>query len=214
MDDDLAALVAAAREAMVNAAKHAGVAEVSVYAEVEPDEVEVFVRDRGAGFDPDAVPDDRHGLAESIRGRMDRHGGTVTVRTRPGEGTEVQLRMPRGTAWPDADASCADARRSEQPDIDRAGQGVPGRRPRAVPRRGARRARPLPTTVEVVGEAGSVGEAVAGSSAHRAGRRAARRAHARRRRRPRCCGRCAPRCPDVGVPRAVACPTPPRTSSR
>jgi signal transduction histidine kinase len=79
---------------MVNAAKHAGVDEVSVYAEVEPDEVNVFVRDRGAGFDPDAVPADRHGLADSVRGRMDRHGGTVRLRTAPGEGTEVHLRMP------------------------------------------------------------------------------------------------------------------------
>jgi signal transduction histidine kinase len=94
LDGDLRALVLAAREAMVNAAKHAGVEEVSVYAEVEPDEVNVFVRDRGAGFDPDAVPDDRHGLADSVRGRMARHGGTVGLRTRPGAGTEVHLRLP------------------------------------------------------------------------------------------------------------------------
>jgi signal transduction histidine kinase len=98
LDDDLRALVLAAREAMVNAAKHAGVDEVSVYAEVEPDEVNVFVRDRGAGFDPDAVPDDRHGLADSVRGRMNRHGGTVRLRTAPGEGTEVHLRMPTAVA--------------------------------------------------------------------------------------------------------------------
>jgi signal transduction histidine kinase len=98
LDDDLRALVLAAREAMVNAAKHAGVDEVSVYAEVEPDEVNVFVRDRGAGFDPDAVPADRHGLAGSVHDRMTRHGGTVRLRTRPGEGTEVHLRMPAGAA--------------------------------------------------------------------------------------------------------------------
>ena len=91
MDDGLRALVQAAREAIVNAAKHAGVGEVSVYAEVEPDDGDVFVRDRGKGFDPDAVPDDRHGLADSIRGRMARHGGTVRLRSTPGEGTEVQL---------------------------------------------------------------------------------------------------------------------------
>ena len=54
----------------------------------------VFVRDRGAGFDPDAVPDDRHGLADSVRGRMARHGGSVRLRSRAGEGTEVHLRMP------------------------------------------------------------------------------------------------------------------------
>jgi signal transduction histidine kinase len=94
LDDGLRALVLATREAMVNAAKHAGVDEVSVYAEVEPDEVNVFVRDRGAGFDPDAVPDDRHGLADSVRGRVERHAGTVRLRTRQGEGTEVHLRMP------------------------------------------------------------------------------------------------------------------------
>ena len=100
LDDDLRALVLAAREAMVNAAKHAGVDEVSVYAEVEPDEVNVFIRDRGAGFDPDAVPDDRHGLVGSVHGRMTRHGGTVRLRTGPGEGTEVHLRMPAAQVVP------------------------------------------------------------------------------------------------------------------
>ncbi|GAA1279035.1 PspC domain-containing protein [Saccharothrix xinjiangensis] len=98
LDPNLHALVQASREAMVNAAKHAGVAEISVYGEVEPDRVTVFVRDRGKGFDPGTVPEDRHGLADSIRGRMDRHGGEVRVRTAPGEGTEVQLMMPRKTA--------------------------------------------------------------------------------------------------------------------
>ncbi|USX50772.1 PspC domain-containing protein [Lentzea sp. HUAS12] len=95
LEDGMFALVQASKEAMVNAAKHAGVAEVSVYAEVEPEKVTVFVRDRGKGFDPDAVPEDRHGLAGSIRGRMSRHGGEVRLRTAPGEGTEVQLEMPR-----------------------------------------------------------------------------------------------------------------------
>ncbi|HEX7308321.1 MAG TPA: PspC domain-containing protein [Lentzea sp.] len=97
LEDGMFALVQASKEAMVNAAKHAGVGEVSVYAEIEPDKVTVFVRDRGKGFDPDAVPEDRHGLAGSIRGRMDRHGGAVRLRTAPGEGTEVQLEMPRKT---------------------------------------------------------------------------------------------------------------------
>ncbi|WP_370589083.1 PspC domain-containing protein [Pseudonocardia sp. C8] len=100
LDADLRALVLAAREAMVNAAKHSGTAEVDVYVEVEPasDEgsgvAEVFVRDRGRGFDPDAVDDDRHGLADSIHERMRRHGGTVRIRTGAGEGTEVRLSMP------------------------------------------------------------------------------------------------------------------------
>lgn len=95
LEEPLPALVQASREAMVNAAKHAGIAEVSVYAEVEPGQVHVFVRDRGAGFDPATVAADRHGLADSIRGRMERHGGTVTLRTAPGEGTEVQLAVAR-----------------------------------------------------------------------------------------------------------------------
>jgi signal transduction histidine kinase/phage shock protein PspC (stress-responsive transcriptional regulator) len=94
LDEPLTALVMAAREAIVNAAKHAGVDEVSVYAEVEPAAVTVFVRDRGKGFDPDVVPADRHGLADSIRGRMERNGGTCRLRTAPGDGTEVQLEMP------------------------------------------------------------------------------------------------------------------------
>ncbi|GAB3005105.1 PspC domain-containing protein [Amycolatopsis acidiphila] len=94
LDEPLTALVQAAREAMVNAAKHADVEEVSVYAEVEPTAVTVFVRDRGKGFDPDTVSGDRHGLADSIRGRMERNGGTVRLRTAPGDGTEVQLAMP------------------------------------------------------------------------------------------------------------------------
>ncbi len=98
MDKDVAALVQATREATVNAAKHSGADEISVYAEVEPDSVTVFVRDRGKGFDPDAVSTDRHGLADSIRGRMDRHGGSVKLKTTIGEGTEVQLMMPRATA--------------------------------------------------------------------------------------------------------------------
>jgi signal transduction histidine kinase/phage shock protein PspC (stress-responsive transcriptional regulator) len=95
LDERLTGLVYAAREATVNAAKHAGVGEVSVYAEVEADSVEIFVRDRGKGFDPAAVPEDRHGLADSIRGRMERNGGELRLRTGLGEGTEVQLRMPR-----------------------------------------------------------------------------------------------------------------------
>ncbi|WP_205698729.1 ATP-binding protein [Conexibacter sp. SYSU D00693] len=86
------ALVAAAREAMVNAAKHAGEAgPVQVFAEVEDGRAEVFVRDRGQGFDPQAVPDDRRGVRESILGRMTRHGGRATIHAAPGAGTEVEL---------------------------------------------------------------------------------------------------------------------------
>ncbi len=88
------ALVAAAREALVNAAKHAGVETVQVYAEVGGERVEVFVKDRGSGFDPVAVPGDRYGLAQSVVGRMERHGGRAVVRTAPGQGTEVRLEVP------------------------------------------------------------------------------------------------------------------------
>jgi signal transduction histidine kinase/phage shock protein PspC (stress-responsive transcriptional regulator) len=94
LDDRLEAMVAAAREAMVNAAKWSGATAVSVYVEAAECEVKVFVRDWGGGFDPAAVADDRHGLRESITGRMARHGGQAVVRTAVGEGTEVQLRVP------------------------------------------------------------------------------------------------------------------------
>jgi signal transduction histidine kinase len=95
IDEHLAALLAAAREATVNAAKWSGAGVISVFAEVEPDKVNVAVRDRGKGFDPAAVPDDRKGVAESIRGRMSRHGGEATVQSAPGEGTKVTLTMVR-----------------------------------------------------------------------------------------------------------------------
>ena len=80
---------------MTNAAKFAGVEEIDVYADVVDDEIAVFVRDRGAGFDPAAVPDDRRGLRESIKGRLERAGGSAVVTSAPGEGTEVELRLPR-----------------------------------------------------------------------------------------------------------------------
>jgi signal transduction histidine kinase len=95
LDDDLSALLAAAREATVNAVKWSGADVVSLFAEVEPASVSLFVRDRGRGFDPEAVPEDRKGLAESVRARMARRGGTATVRSVRGEGTEVSLTMPR-----------------------------------------------------------------------------------------------------------------------
>ena len=96
LDDHLSALLAAAREATVNAAKWSGASVISVFAEVEPDKVEVAVRDRGKGFDLYSVPADRKGVAESIRGRMLRHGGKATVQSTLGEGTKVTLTMARG----------------------------------------------------------------------------------------------------------------------
>lgn len=93
-DERVGALIAAAREAVVNAARHAGVQTVSLYAEVEDDELSVFVRDRGAGFDVDVVEDHRHGVRGSIVGRMQRHGGRADIRSAPGDGTEVRLTLP------------------------------------------------------------------------------------------------------------------------
>ena len=100
LDDSLNALLAAAREATVNAAKWSGASVISLFAEVEPAEVSIVVRDRGQGFDPEAVPEDRKGLAESVHGRMTRRGGTAVVSSAPGEGTKVSLKMPRSAAQP------------------------------------------------------------------------------------------------------------------
>ena len=96
LDDALGELVLAAREAMVNAAKHAQSDEISVYAEVEPESVSVFVRDRGVGFDRASVAADRRGIADSIESRLRRAGGSATITSSPGKGTEVELTMPRG----------------------------------------------------------------------------------------------------------------------
>jgi signal transduction histidine kinase len=95
LSDGLRALLDASREATVNAAKWSGAPQVSLYAEVEADVVMLFVRDRGHGFDPGAVPGDRQGIAQSIRARMIRFGGTAVIRSAPGEGAEVELSMPR-----------------------------------------------------------------------------------------------------------------------
>jgi signal transduction histidine kinase/phage shock protein PspC (stress-responsive transcriptional regulator) len=92
MTDRHEALVLAAREAMHNAARHGGGA-VSVYLESSDTGSEVFVRDRGPGFDPEAVPEDRLGVKESIIGRMKRHGGTAVINS-SSEGTEVRLKLP------------------------------------------------------------------------------------------------------------------------
>ena len=93
------ALAAGTREALRNAVVH-GAAPVSLYVEVSEGVIEVFVRDRGEGFDPDTVPDDRHGVRDSIIGRLERHGGSATIRTGPTSGltgTEVRLRVPTAT---------------------------------------------------------------------------------------------------------------------
>jgi len=95
LTDGLRALLDASREATVNAAKWSGATQVSVYAEIEPDVVTIFVRDRGRGFEPRDVPGDRQGITHSIRGRVARCGGSAAIRSAPGAGTEVELSMPR-----------------------------------------------------------------------------------------------------------------------
>ena len=100
LDENLNALLAAAREATVNAAKWSGAGVISLFAEVEPEAVSIVVRDRGKGFDPSLVPADRKGLAESVHGRMVRRGGTADVVSAEGEGTKVTLRMARPAAAP------------------------------------------------------------------------------------------------------------------
>jgi signal transduction histidine kinase len=91
LDQAHEAVVAATREAMTNAAKFGGGSGVDVYAESDGRRTQVFVRDRGPGFDPDAVPADRRGLRESIVGRMERNGGRARVTSSPGTGTEVEI---------------------------------------------------------------------------------------------------------------------------
>jgi signal transduction histidine kinase/phage shock protein PspC (stress-responsive transcriptional regulator) len=95
LDEQGRAIVDAAGEAAANAARHAAAKAVSVYVEVEQDQISAFVRDEGKGFDPDAVPADRRGIAESIVGRMRRHGGSAVITSEPGEGTEVAMQVPR-----------------------------------------------------------------------------------------------------------------------
>jgi signal transduction histidine kinase/phage shock protein PspC (stress-responsive transcriptional regulator) len=95
VDEHVGALLAATREACINAAKHAEVDEADVYVEVEDDTVVAFVRDRGRGFDADDTPADRQGIRRSIVERLERHGGSATIVTSPGAGTEVELCVPR-----------------------------------------------------------------------------------------------------------------------
>lgn len=95
LDERARAVVHATREATTNAARHSGASEISVYVECEPDVIEAYVRDRGNGFDPGAVSADRRGIADSIRGRIERNGGTAEITSAAGEGTEVHIQMPR-----------------------------------------------------------------------------------------------------------------------
>lgn len=100
LDGATTALVAAVREACTNAARHAGVARVSVFVEVRDEEVVAFVRDRGHGFDLAAIAQDRSGVRHSIIGRLERRGGRAVVESSPGDGCEWELAVPRGVADP------------------------------------------------------------------------------------------------------------------
>jgi signal transduction histidine kinase/phage shock protein PspC (stress-responsive transcriptional regulator) len=94
LDERSEAVALACLEAATNAARHSGAGEISVYIECEPTQINAYVRDRGKGFDPNLVPDGRRGIADSIRGRIERQGGSVAITSAPGEGCEVQITMP------------------------------------------------------------------------------------------------------------------------
>lgn len=97
LDERTRAVVGATHEALTNAAQHASVPSISVFAEVSDHEVLVRVRDRGRGFDQTAdTGPNRHGIRDSIVGRMRRHGGQTSIQSTIGEGTEVELRLPVG----------------------------------------------------------------------------------------------------------------------
>ena len=98
LDDQLRAVVAATGEAAANAAQHSAATEVAIYVEADPQTITAYVRDEGRGFDAVGVPSDRRGITHSIRGRIERHGGTVTIVSQPDEGTEVTMTLPRRTA--------------------------------------------------------------------------------------------------------------------
>lgn len=95
LDERSRAVVLACQEAAVNAARHSGATSVSVYVEAERDGITAYVRDEGKGFDPETVPPDRRGIRDSIRGRIERQGGTATITSEPGGGTEVAVYLPR-----------------------------------------------------------------------------------------------------------------------
>ena len=95
LDEAATALVAAAREALLNAVRHAPGSPVSLFAEVADGRVAAYVRDRGPGFDLETIPEDRRGVTDSIVARMVRHGGHAAVRTAPGGGCEVRLILER-----------------------------------------------------------------------------------------------------------------------
>ncbi|MEZ5380085.1 MAG: PspC domain-containing protein [Acidimicrobiales bacterium] len=113
IDARVGSMLSAVREAAVNSAKHAGVERIDIYVEVQPDAIEAFVRDAGTGFELSAIPDDRQGVRHSIQQRMQRIGGSAIIVTAPGEGTEVELRLPRRSDTSSAGSSDAHPMRSQ-----------------------------------------------------------------------------------------------------
>ncbi len=93
LDEQTRAVVHACREAATNAARHSGSEDISVFVECEPGQLTAFIRDRGKGFDS-SVEQNGRGIRDSIRGRIERHGGVVSITSAPGEGCEVQITMP------------------------------------------------------------------------------------------------------------------------
>jgi signal transduction histidine kinase len=151
VDERTGALVAAARESLVNAARHAQVTTVSVYAEVEDEQTSVFVRDRGVGFNPSTVDDERHGVRNSILGRMKRHGGKAEIRSEPGGGTEVRLTMPQADPrrgglmgdWLGSESRQAESRQAEsRQELARAEQRQAEQRPAEQRQAESRQAEP------------------------------------------------------------------------
>ncbi len=93
--DEVTAIIAAGREAAINAARWSGAELIAIYAEVEPEVLSLFVRDQGCGFDVALVPADRHGISLSIQQRLTQHGGTAVVKSTMNVGTEIELTLPR-----------------------------------------------------------------------------------------------------------------------
>lgn len=113
IDGELSMLIAAAGEAMTNAAVHSGAKTIDVFIERLPDSIEVFVRDTGSGFDQSAVGDDRRGLAESIIARMERAGGHASVHSEIGSGTEIELCLPIRTTSPSQESPTTESQVSD-----------------------------------------------------------------------------------------------------
>lgn len=135
LDGAARVVLAATREALVNAGKHSGADKVDVYLEVDETELVVFVRDRGRGFDPSSVVADRRGLRDSIIGRLQRHGGRVIVTSAPGDGTEVQLVIARSPVAERDTSAVAEPNDSEAPSFAQPSRrvGPPPEEPQRVP---------------------------------------------------------------------------------